>query len=221
MKSAVIAAIFALAALLNQVGAAPTSHIPREEAFYTPHSDDERNILSTIKMAYKIPSSGYACYWNGAKLKNAHPQNFLNIYSNRIIRRFFNTNDCLLVASARRGFTLLDDPDLWSDNDIYRIKISDPIISKDRATIEVRLWSSFNTQALAPQNEYDGGVILYMVREKGKWLIDNIVGTDSLGAKPFNSLIEEKSWKTPPWKGMDYSKSLTHPERVEEGSSNQ
>lgn len=220
MKTALAALTFLLVALFNPTEARPSSENNREEIFYTPQTIDEEKILSTIQSAYKEPSSGYACYWNGARLKGDFIHKFSNIYSDRIIKRFFKTNDCLLVASARRGFTLLDDPELWSDKDIYRIKVSKPLITKDLATIEVRLWSAFNSETRLPQNEYDGGVILYMVRsKKNSWLIDNIIGTDTLGAKPFNSLIEENHWQIPPWKGMDYSKSLIHPKKIDDSPS--
>jgi len=212
MKGIVAFVLSAFVALFGLLGVTSAGAATREEITYVPHDADEKDILKTVLMAYGIPSSEYVCYWRGKRVRSGSFKKFSLIFSKRIIKEFFDANDCLLVASARRGFTLLDDEDLWSDRDIYRIKIDRPEIKKDIAILEVRIWSKFNSIEVLPVDEYDGGVVIHMIRGASGWRIDNIEGTDQLGAKPFNSLIEDESWRVPPWKGKDYSRSLTNPD---------
>lgn len=181
----------------------------REELSFAANGQDEDNILKTAKRIYTIPSKDYVCFWNGKKVKSPREKEFPELFSKEIVGKFFANGNCLQVASARRGFTLLDSPEIWSDDDIYRIIYKKPLIEGTKACIEVRLWSLFNSSSKQPASDVDGGVILHLKKCKTSWLIYNIEGTDQLGTKAFNILIEPEGWHPPAWRNVDYTESLT------------
>lgn len=177
---------------------------------------DEKAVLYTVEKVYKFSAREYICVWGAKKLPGDFVKKFSPYFSNEIVENFFRDHKaCGVVGAARYGFLPLDDPDNWSDRQYDLVRIGSPEILNDKATVEVRFWTSLD-QKINPLDQSHGGTIVYLTRIDKKWKVSNFEGYHWLGANGFDSLIENyPSVANPKWGDMDYRKSLKNPQPFE------
>ena len=176
-------------------------------------SADEQAAQTVVVKAFKIPSRDYMCFRHGKRVKGDFRRRFAPYFSDSILESFFSGDErCALVGAARYGFMPLDDPSAWTDGRFKRVAISRPDIDGDRAIVEVRFWQEWN-QDTDPTAQSHGGTVVYLVRERGNWRIDNLEGVELLGSNGFLSLVDDyPSVSEARWKDADYRRSLTKPQ---------
>lgn len=177
---------------------------------------DEKAVLNTVGKVYKFSSREYICVCGAKKLAGNFVNKFSPYFSDEIVEKFFRDHEaCEVVGAARYGFVPLDDPNKWSDKQYNLVRIEAPDVFNDKATVEVRFWTSLDKKH-NPIDQTHGGTIVYLTRIDNKWKVSNIESTDWLGADGFHSLIDNyPSVANPKWGDMDYRKSLKNPQPFE------
>lgn len=179
----------------------------------TPNTSDEKAVLNIVRKIYSFSSRDYICIWEARKIPGDFVQKFKPYFSDDIVRNFFEGyKACEVVGSARYGFLPLDDPDTWNDKQYGLVQIAKPEVVKDKATVEVRFWTSVDKKK-NPLDQDHGGTIVYLTRINSQWKVTNLEGTWILGGAGFQSLIDGyPSSANPEWRNMDYRKALKSPQ---------
>ncbi len=172
-------------------------------------SVDRVDILKVVHVAYGAPTQKFLCSPGTSAIRATVKKRFSNIFSEEILNEFFSeVAQCGILASARFGFYPLDTPEAIRQT--YSLKFAEPYTLHGATLVEVR----FRPIYKGKPGEGEGGAIVYLKKQAGGWRIANIESVAYLGANGFQSLIlDYPTLSSDAWSDVDYTKSLTRPER--------